>query len=87
MTSSLVTGGAGFIGSHLVKALIDQGDQVKVLDDLSSGSEDNLAGFDVELIVGDIRAKDVVERIQNRFVLARCWVDYDMDAFVWYGHR
>jgi UDP-glucose 4-epimerase len=58
----LVTGGAGFIGTHLVKTLIDQGDQVRVLDDLSSGSEDNLAGLDVDLIVGDIRDQDAVQR-------------------------
>jgi UDP-glucose 4-epimerase len=38
----LVTGGAGFIGSHLVDALVERGDQVCVLDDLSSGSASNL---------------------------------------------
>ena len=44
MTRSLVTGGAGFIGSHLVDALVARGDQVSVLDNLSSGSLDFLAG-------------------------------------------
>ncbi|MEC9354099.1 MAG: NAD-dependent epimerase/dehydratase family protein, partial [Candidatus Thermoplasmatota archaeon] len=43
MTRSLVTGGAGFIGSHLVNALVARGDQVSVLDNLSSGSLDFLA--------------------------------------------
>jgi len=37
-----ITGGAGFIGSHLAEALIDQGDRVHILDDLSTGSIDNL---------------------------------------------
>ncbi len=41
---SLVTGGAGFIGSHLVDALAARGDDVLVLDDLSSGNRENLAG-------------------------------------------
>src|SRR5215212_8732405 len=41
---SLVTGGAGFIGSHLVDALSERGDEVLVLDDLSSGKRENLAG-------------------------------------------
>jgi UDP-glucose 4-epimerase len=41
---ALVTGGAGFIGSHLVDALIDRGDDVLVLDDLSSGRRENLSG-------------------------------------------
>jgi len=41
---TVVTGGAGFIGSHLVDALLERGDEVAVLDDLSSGREMNLAG-------------------------------------------
>lgn len=41
---AVVTGGASFIGSHLVEALINQGDQVYVLDDFSSGSAENLQG-------------------------------------------
>ncbi len=59
----LVTGGAGFIGSHLVTALVRRGDRVRVLDDLSSGRRENLAhlelgdvdsGAPVELLVGDV---------------------------------
>jgi UDP-glucose 4-epimerase len=63
---ALVTGGAGFIGSNLVDALVDRGDEVAVLDDLSSGKESNLAGAlerGVQLHRGDIRDGEAVQRI------------------------
>jgi UDP-glucose 4-epimerase len=52
----LVTGGAGFIGSHIATALVVRGDQVRVFDNLSSGSHQNLAhlGGKVELVEGDL---------------------------------
>jgi UDP-glucose 4-epimerase len=53
MNTWLVTGGAGFIGSHLCDALIDRGDAVRVLDDLSTGSRANLPE-QVTLIRGDV---------------------------------
>ncbi len=55
--SALVTGGAGFIGSHLVDALLESGAQVRVLDDLSTGRLANLSQCrnQIELIEGDIR--------------------------------
>jgi nucleoside-diphosphate-sugar epimerase len=56
----LVTGGAGFIGSHLVRALVARGDTVRVLDNLSSGKRSNLDGVEAELIEGDIRDLEVV---------------------------
>ncbi len=52
----LVTGGAGFIGSHLVEALLARGDRVRVLDGLSSGRREFLPEHDaLELLVGDVR--------------------------------
>ncbi|MBI4260163.1 MAG: NAD-dependent epimerase/dehydratase family protein, partial [Actinobacteria bacterium] len=58
----LVTGGAGFIGSNLVRELLDRGFAVRVLDDLSTGRRENLdgVGSDVELIEGDVRDLDGV---------------------------
>ncbi len=63
MTSYLVTGGAGFIGSHIATALVDRGDRVRVLDNLSTGSRQNLAhlGDRVELIEGDLLDREAVE--------------------------
>ncbi len=62
MPTALVTGGAGFIGSHLVQLLVDRGWSVRVLDNLSSGSLDNLAGTGAELIEGDIRDPQTVDQ-------------------------
>lgn len=52
----LVTGGAGFIGAHLVKRLLAVGHQVVVLDNFSSGLPENLNGLPVELIEADVAA-------------------------------
>src|SRR5206468_2424839 len=52
----LVTGGAGFIGSNLVRALLERGDDVRVRDNLSTGSRTNLAGLEVEVVEGELRS-------------------------------
>jgi nucleoside-diphosphate-sugar epimerase len=59
---SLVTGGGGFIGSNLVRRLLQRGDTVRVLDNFSSGNRRNLAGFDrdVEIVEGDLRSYERV---------------------------
>jgi UDP-glucose 4-epimerase len=59
MARFLVTGGCGFIGSHLVDRLLAEGAQVVVLDDLSTGRKENLAPG-AELIIGDIRNRNAV---------------------------
>jgi UDP-glucose 4-epimerase len=62
MTRTLVTGGAGFIGSNLVRALLERGDEVRVLDNFSTGSRTNLVGLDVEVVEGELRS---YERVHN----------------------
>ena len=66
---AVVTGGAGFVGSHVVEALLARGDEAHVLDDLSTGSRDKVPEG-AELHVGDIRsdARDVLERLRPQVV-------------------
>jgi UDP-glucose 4-epimerase len=63
----LVVGGAGFIGSHTVEALLAQGYRVRVLDDLSSGRLENLPQRhpELELIIGDVREMATVHRAMD----------------------
>jgi UDP-glucose 4-epimerase len=72
---AVVTGGAGFIGSHVVDALVERGDEVTVVDDLSTGKRENLAdgpGSAAELVEADIRdlraMRDLVDRIRPQVV-------------------
>lgn len=62
MARCLVTGGAGFVGSHLVEALVGAGHQVRVLDDLSSGQAENLRAVQqrIELRSGSVTQADAV---------------------------
>ena len=68
MNSILVTGGSGFIGSALVKALVKEGHAVRVLDDNSRGAPRRLREVegDIEYIGGDIRDAAVVARAVRR---------------------
>ena len=66
----LITGGAGFIGSHLADLLLSQGDQVILLDDLSTGSYENLEHLlgrqDVEFVLGSILNADLLDGLVAR---------------------
>jgi UDP-glucose 4-epimerase len=79
MRTFLVTGGAGFIGSQIAATLVERGDRVRVLDNLSTGFEANMAGFrdHIEFIKGDVtdpiavaRAVDGVDCVFHEAALA-----------------
>ena len=67
---ALITGGAGFIGSHLADRLLDRGDQVVLLDDLSTGRLSNIEHLngrsDAEFVLGSILNTDLVEKVVSR---------------------
>jgi UDP-glucose 4-epimerase len=66
MKKYLVTGGAGFIGSHIVRALLQQGDFVRILDNFSTGKRENIAGLNAEIVEGDLRdPAKVAEAVQG----------------------
>jgi len=71
---AVVTGGAGFIGSNLVDALVERGDDVTIVDDLSTGKRENLTGpgAAADLVEADIRdsraMRDLVDRIRPQVV-------------------
>jgi len=65
MAQYLVTGGAGFIGSHLSRRLLADGHAVRILDDLSSGSRENIAEIadEVEFVVGDLCDEALLHKV------------------------
>src|SRR5438874_1612893 len=79
--SALITGGAGFIGSHLAELLLEQGVEVFVLDDLSTGSERNVAHLresrDFHLVVDSVLKSSVLNELVHR-----CAVGYHLAAAV-----
>ena len=54
----LITGGAGFIGSNLARQALDQGHEVVILDDLSTGYEENVRGLDAHVVFGSVLEPD-----------------------------
>jgi UDP-glucose 4-epimerase len=63
MKKYLITGGAGFIGSHIAEFLSNEGHNVSVLDSLRTGFEKNLEGLNVNFVNGDIRDEKLVEKL------------------------
>ncbi|MFA6176181.1 MAG: SDR family oxidoreductase [Phycisphaerae bacterium] len=64
MGTSLITGGAGFIGSNMARFLLEKGQKVRILDNFETGRRENLTEIskDIELIEGDIRNLDIVKK-------------------------
>ncbi|MBP1225931.1 NAD-dependent epimerase/dehydratase family protein [Flavobacterium sp. 1355] len=65
MKKYVITGGAGFIGSHIAEHLSIQGHQVTILDSLRTGFEHNLDGLNVDFVKGDIRDENLVNELVN----------------------
>lgn len=67
----LITGGSGFIGSHLVDALVERGDEVAIIDNLSSGQRENIAHHEsnasVHFYEADIRDTAKIQEIFRTF--------------------
>ena len=81
MIKALITGGAGFIGSHLAEHLISLGQHVTIIDDLSTGQLKNLAKIDghpnLQIIIEDIRNRQVIDRL-----VSECDIIYHLAAVV-----
>src|ERR671912_2905364 len=74
----LITGGAGFVGSHLAEALLERGDEVHVVDDLSTGSIDNIAhlkgqrgfGYTIDTVANEPVLAELIDRCDTVIHLA-----------------
>jgi len=81
MSHALITGGAGFIGSHLAEKLLERGDRVTVIDNLSTGSFENIAHLEgipgFHYAIEDIRHAAVMDRL-----VSECDVIYHLAAAV-----
>jgi UDP-glucose 4-epimerase len=75
----LVTGGAGFIGSHVTDVFLDAGHEVWALDDLSSGRRENLRP-EVRLVVLDIRSPDAARMVESERFEVMCHLAAQMDV-------
>ncbi len=83
---ALVTGGAGFIGSHLCDRLHAEGWRIRILDDFSTGCRENI-GFDADMVAGDIADADLcqeaLEGVDTVFHLAaRVSIRHSLETFV-----
>jgi UDP-glucose 4-epimerase len=72
---ALVTGGAGFIGSNLAGALLARGDDVRVLDNFSTGHRSNLEHLEAELVEGDLRSYERVAAAVEGVEVVRAQTD------------
>ncbi len=75
----LVTGGAGFIGSHVADVFLEAGHEVWVLDDLSSGRRENLRP-EVRLVVADIRSPETTRLVESERFEVMCHLAAQMDV-------
>jgi UDP-glucose 4-epimerase len=73
---ALITGGAGFIGSHLADLLLTEGYDVTVLDNLSSGSKSNLTSEKIRFVQGDVKDRNIVSKLTED-----CDIIFDFAAF------